>query len=108
MESVPGLQKSIESPPHWPEGRNLVGPFAVETLPGMRTRAPPLVIAEAEVAEEEIKLAQPTVAPMAQHLNSSVPPAPLPEPALKPWDGVGWEPWSHVARRLQELERAGA
>ena len=108
LESVPRLQKSIESPPHWPEGRNLAGPFDVQTLPGMPTRAPPLVIAEAEVAEEEIKLAQPAVEPMAQHLISSVPPAPLPELALEPWAGVGWEPWSHVARRLQVLERAAA
>jgi len=92
LEQAPGLQNSIESPQIWPEGSNLEGPFDVQTLPGLPTRAPPLVIAEAEVAEEEIKLAQPTIVP----------------PALEPWDGVGWEPWSHVARRLQELERAAA
>ena len=110
MENLPrGLQKCIESPPHWPEGKDLAGPFAVDTRPGMPTRAPPLVIAEAEVAEDEVKLAQPAGTRTMQQLTTpSVPPAPLPEPALEPWDGEGWEPWSHVARRLQAQERTAA
>ena len=86
LDKFPMLKKTIGSPPHWPEGRSLAGPFEAQSMPNMPARAPPLAIADAEGVEE----------------------APLPEPALEAWDGVGWEPWSHVARRLQEQERAAA